>query len=434
MSYINEQNLTEFDKNIKEYIDNKLLLDKERFAYGIEWDITVSDPHCTRIGNPELHRTLPLQSSMKGCLLADDGTVNEYLPEDDWSNSVLDGSKGQVMVELPDMYVKFESEGNKRRAWMSTMPLVGFHLWKKCYVSAYEASIQRSTNKLCSVCNLDPDYRGGNNTAEWDGTYRSLLGTPVSNMTLSEFRIAARNRGFINWNCYSYHIYKMLVWLFVVEYANFDCQEKFTTELTSEGFKKGGLGEGCTNFIPLQKYNEGNPILKAGVLNTFGNQSTSQLYNFSEIIINVSHTYINKYRGIEQFFGHCSKFIDGLISVGLKIYTSTNPVDFKNNSIKNYTFIGNRVNRNPNSYNTYIMDLIFGYDGDIIIGKMKDTLINNSYIPDANYLPNALQSINYLACCGSYGYGLESGIFNHNFLMYENYTDNSSLTRLCYIP
>ena len=126
MSYINEQNLTEFDKNIKEYIDNKLLLDKERFAYGIEWDITVSDPHCTRIGNPELHRTLPLQSSMKGCLLADDGTVNEYLPEDDWSNSVLDGSKGQVMVELPDMYVKFESEGNKRRAWMSTMPKQDF--------------------------------------------------------------------------------------------------------------------------------------------------------------------------------------------------------------------------------------------------------------------------------------------------------------------
>ena len=45
---------------------------EENCAYGIEYDVAVSSPECTRIGNMELHKSLPIQSRMKGCLLADD--------------------------------------------------------------------------------------------------------------------------------------------------------------------------------------------------------------------------------------------------------------------------------------------------------------------------------------------------------------------------
>lgn len=110
--------------------------------YGVEFYTTSPYPDCIRIGNPELHRTLPVHSQMKGCLLADDGTVNKYLNESDWTSETRDGSQGQVMVEMPkESYWKFETDGNIRRVKFSTKPLPGFKKTPQGYVSAYEASV-----------------------------------------------------------------------------------------------------------------------------------------------------------------------------------------------------------------------------------------------------------------------------------------------------
>ena len=51
--------------------------------YGVEWDITVSNPKPTRIGKMELHRELPLQNMMRNCILKDDGSVAYYLHAND---------------------------------------------------------------------------------------------------------------------------------------------------------------------------------------------------------------------------------------------------------------------------------------------------------------------------------------------------------------
>jgi hypothetical protein len=32
----------------------------DMLSYGVEWDITVADPTCTRIGNPLFHKSLPI--------------------------------------------------------------------------------------------------------------------------------------------------------------------------------------------------------------------------------------------------------------------------------------------------------------------------------------------------------------------------------------
>ena len=47
---------------------------------------------------------------MKACLLNDDGSVNYYLNPNDWSKKItgeasnLDGTDGQVMIEIPEHY------------------------------------------------------------------------------------------------------------------------------------------------------------------------------------------------------------------------------------------------------------------------------------------------------------------------------------------
>ena len=167
---------------------------EDMVSYGIEYDVTVSSPECTRIGNSDLHRSLPVHSKMRGCLLSDDGTVIKYLNPDDWTGETRDGSLGQVMVELPEYYRKFETEGNKRRVRISEYPLPGYHLVKKKYVSAYEASVDRTNLKLCSIVNMAEQYRGGNNNAEYDGTYRTFLGRPATAISRTNFRNYARKR------------------------------------------------------------------------------------------------------------------------------------------------------------------------------------------------------------------------------------------------
>ena len=51
------------DKSKLDYLVNEKTL-----AYGVEWDTTSSDPHLTRIGNMSFHKTLPIQSQLKGCI------------------------------------------------------------------------------------------------------------------------------------------------------------------------------------------------------------------------------------------------------------------------------------------------------------------------------------------------------------------------------
>lgn len=163
-----------------------------RSWYGAEWDVTNASPSVIRAdaGITTLHASLPIHNKMKSCLLADNGTVNYYLKADDWSKkadgsaSVLDGSDGQVMVEIPAHYRKFEEEGNMQRAKISQYALAGFEYVPKMYVSAYEASLDRTNLKLSSVINTTPQYRGGNNTSEWDAAANTLLGKPVTNISI----------------------------------------------------------------------------------------------------------------------------------------------------------------------------------------------------------------------------------------------------------
>ena len=56
---------------------------EEILAYGVEWDTEVADPHLTRIGNMSLHKTLPIQSQLKGCIAQKDKVIY-WLNESDW--------------------------------------------------------------------------------------------------------------------------------------------------------------------------------------------------------------------------------------------------------------------------------------------------------------------------------------------------------------
>lgn len=346
--------------------------------YGIEWDTEVSSPAVTRIGNMDLHRTLPIQSRMRGCLLDDNGKVTKYLNPKDWTGEVRDGSRGQVMVEIPMHYRRCETEGTKRRVKLSEYPLPGFLPIPRMYPSAYEASLQRSTNKLCSVVNSDPDFRGGNNNAAWDGTYRSLLGRPVTNINRTKLRTYARNRNnaaTAEWNLYTYHVHKAIYWLYVVEYANRNSQLPFTAELTAEGFHQGGLGEGVSNWNGSEwsTLNGYFPFVPCGHTDTLGNSTgvvAYTAYNADGSELETSN--VPRYRGIENPFGHIWKWTDG-INVRIspteenggdnlsKVFVCEDPYMYNDTNYNGYKYVGNEAR----TYG-YVKEIIFGEEGEIM--------------------------------------------------------------------
>lgn len=346
---------------------------EERYAYGVEWDTASSSPDGVRVGNIQLHRELPIQSKMRRCLLDRDGGVKEYLDNElSWGGSYLDYA---VMTEIPEHWYKLYFNGTKFRMMLSEVPLPGYKHVDKFYISTYEARIYRTDNLLCSAAGAsklsDPNsinFRGGDNTAEWDDTYRSLLGLPVTNLTRDQFRQAARKRG-KGWEMYTYGAHKTLFWLFAVEYATLNSQKPFNAQKDANGFAQGGLGPGPTQMTDWTNFNNANPLIPCGYTNEFGNRSGEKAYVVKNASGGTHATLMaNRYRGIENPFGHIWKYTDGAnIQVttgdsGLSIlWTTDDPSNFSDTSYTGYDKKGNICRTNG-----YAKKMLLGEDGDIV--------------------------------------------------------------------
>ena len=346
--------------------------------YGVEWDTNNPNPVVTRIGNLNYHKTLPLQNKMKACLVLSGGTVNYWLNPTDWtkkldnSASKLNGDDGNVMIYIPQHYIRFESDSNgfTRRVKLSESPLTGYTLVNASYVGAYEASLNRTTNKLASLINTGTNYRGGDNT-NWDGTYRTLLGKPCTSKSKIDFRTYARNNnvGNNNWNILPYHIYKSIFWFYIVEYANRNSQAAVITGLTTQGFKQGGLGNGVTTLVSGQwnTYNSYNPLVPCGASNSLGNYSGEVIYgipSYPTTGTSFTNVTVPRYRGIENIFGHIWKWEDGIVfnvtASNSEIWTTTNPLYFTDNT-SNKTNVGNMARADG-----YVSNILFSTNGEII--------------------------------------------------------------------
>lgn len=415
------------------------------FYYGIEWDTTVSNPVPTRIGKAELHAELPVQSLIRRCVLNTNGTVNYYLnandstKRDNGAAANLSGADGQVMVELPDCYARFEMDGTKRRALISTQALPGFHKWNKAYISAYEATVQRSTNTLMSVVNTDADYRGGNNTSGWDGTYRSLLGRPATNISLTNFRTYARQGRSTEWNCNVYQLHKELWWFFAIEYCNFNSQAEYTAALDANGYHQGGLGAGVTQISDWNGYNSYNPFVPCGTTNSLGNRTGVVTYNAmasdGETVYYAAP--VPSYRGVENPFGHIWKWTDGCLcniqseaAGGLSMfYVCDNPANFASSISANYDYRGDL----PRS-NGYVKEVILGEDGEIMplaIGAGSTTYFCDNFYTD---IPSSGSATRGVLFGGNAVNGADAGFVCAGTHITPSYTGANIGSRLCFIP
>lgn len=358
------------------------------YFYGVKINLNVADPQLERVGRPELHVSLPIQSAMRRCLLRDDGTVATYLhPTDSTKTDTgaaadLTGTTGQVMVEIPAHYRKFEFDGVSN--WfvlLSQYPLPGFHRVPTIYRSAYQATVDRTDTahpKLASVVNTTANFRGCGNNAANDGTYKSGLGMPATSITLTNFRNYARNRGEAGlngcgWNCDTYDAQKAVYWLYVVEYANLNSQAEFNAQPDANGYRQGGLGAGVTTLANA-KWNTFNgyyPFIPCGHTNSLGNATGVVPFQmpteYDPEAAKVLTVQVPSYRGIENPFGHIWHWTDGCKCAiqseadgGKSLFYSTHdPANFQDTSIEGYTLRGELPRKDG-----YVKRMMLGDEGD----------------------------------------------------------------------
>lgn len=253
--------------------------------YGVSWNEDTDEYE--RTGSATAAMTLPIQSRMRRCLLDDEGNVVGYLHPlnsnyfDNGAPATLDGSAGQVMVEIPKFYWRTSYVAPIHTWEISEHPRSGFHVYPDFikdgkeveyrYVSAYEA-YRNSSGVLSSV----------------SGVY------PTTNRRRDQFRADAESRG-QGWRQLTWSQWSCINLLMLIEYGDFD-------------FKRDDrLTNGRTN-LSGGSFVEGEYITRTGLSNELGNLSGGVSLGGEE----GWSTDFSSYRGIENHFGHIWKILDGL--------------------------------------------------------------------------------------------------------------------------
>lgn len=404
-------------------------------AYGVRIDQSVKDPHLTRIGNASLHKTLPIQSQLKGCI-AQGEQIQYWLDENDWRfrknpivitakfkelnvagggvkytltadifstlqyeaqyvkinsaiaqvvsidttnkvatiifedskspiifedsqvdttdstatpiqpsdsievvlGSVRNGYDGNVCVYVPNFYIKSKKVSDRVYDIYITSFKIddSYQQQHEGLLGAYRATVLNTVpenmgylstlkvNSAVSIVNTHDYCRGGNNRSDYDtylntDRFRTDLGKPKTNISRANMRTYCKNSGgrMLDYNSYK----NIMYWLYVIEYANFNCQEAFNAELTPESYKQGGLGDGITTWT-INAWNEYNikcPLTPCGYGDTLGNGTgvidlvipATELSNSG--ILPPKTFSMPRWRGFDNPFGDIGTYLDGCL-------------------------------------------------------------------------------------------------------------------------
>lgn len=403
--------------------------------YGVSWSETSSNPDCTRIGNMDMHRTLPIQSMMKGYLYFKDGNPLYRMLKlnDSWTkcenysaggwrdvDTLLEDNNINVMIKIPEFWwiddYTESTETHNLKICPHAKP--GWYHHKEAYVSAYEGYIDGNY------------YRSSKNKI------------PSVNFTRSAVRPKARANGLGNsWNIYTYNEHRAICHLFLVEYATRNSQKAVNTALTVEGFRQGGLGSGCTTGTVTINGATTYSFIPTGSSDSLGSGSGEVTVTIQQTDSSGSNTTTttrkcNRYRGIENPFGHVWKHTDDVISVyisgyGARFWYKCDSPDHFGDSISN---------DNPYYKNIAANAVVTGYKTKIVTTSTCDFFAlscNNgsetTYWCDYN-LDNMDGSLHCLLIGGDSDDGGWAGLFHLDSYGGVGHSAATIGSRLTYLP
>ena len=286
---------------------------------------------------------------MRRCLVLDNGTVNYYLdPQDstkkaDGTAATLTGADGMVMVEIPKFYTRRVVTDTITQWFVADSALPGYAVHpafvkdgvevSNRYYGAYDASVY-DVSATSYISGLNWDNNSGASgvgvdvTASTGDVLASVSGIyPMVGLTRGEFRTLAANRGTF-WRQVDFALWSAVQMLYLSEFQSF--------------FSQNILGAGNTNgtYLSSSTAQSDSPHTIAGASNFMGNMSTNSVTGAG---INLKPgTSFMCYRGIENFFGNCWNWADGInvnVTTNGNVHVTNNRADFADDTSTNMTLI-----------------------------------------------------------------------------------------------
>lgn len=308
--------------------------------YGVQGDFTSKDYKLTRIGNMDLHRTLPIQKKLRRFVENTDGSVKYYLHQNDsrkkdsGATAKLDTTDGNVMLEKPEYFCRFEVEGTRWAMCISEYALPGFVRMSRKTLSPWCATIDiansiavsgcwlqwgaddellRDANGFISLLPNAANFRGGNGAgaAAKDGKYNSQLGMPRTSISKAGARPFCKNGTHLG----VARAYMEIGWLQRIEYASLHCQDAYNETLTADGFHQGGLGSGpVANADQWNTWGGGYyPFVPCGVTAPLGNNTGRISYTIKGWTGGDKVVQCLSYRGLELPYEYLWLLADDLL-------------------------------------------------------------------------------------------------------------------------
>ena len=366
---------------------NILWANISKVAYGVRWNsVNQATTACERIGNLELHKTLPIQSRFKVCIhkgkeiqyychpddsrfrqdntgyvktlpivllsetqpaiiedtdttvkirhtITDDifadykylyafikvytdnttGNVcritkidttnktaylesNHTFESGDYSVELgcsINGYDGEIGVDTGGKFYQWsvDNDGDNNEVWQSLYKCVPYAREIKRHIIGIDKACvlnvafndtkwgwigSLEANTAVNVINYNTNLRGGTNNSSWDkylgvDNFRCQLGKARTNLNLATMRSYSQKTD--GGQMLYKQIWEAIVWSYVIEYADFDVKKAYNSELTTEGYHQGGLGNGVIGGNDLRNYNDNEKFVPNDYTLELGNNT-----------------------------------------------------------------------------------------------------------------------------------------------------------------
>ena len=324
--------------NVREYSPTPL--ESEGMVYGVRWD-SVNDtmqPGIVDDGSfvATDYSNFPIQEQMKRGLLTNSGEWAELNERDssrlpDGTSATLDGSSGQIMVQIPRFYQVITRSGDYVYFLVSEQPFsfdgvsawvpLGFRDKSYRYCGAFEAvAASDATDALAK--SIVKDTSG----------YSMSYPNPFTDRTRGQFRTQCDDGVF---HQFDWGLYEILLILFLTEFKTWNSQDVLPGYTERDSFDYSYTS-------------------KAGQTLSLGNYSGSIWDDDLGLYI------ANSFRGVENIFGNIWKWTDGInidnpTGDPINVYVCFDPANFADDTTTNYIDTGLSLGFEDN--NDYIKDI-----------------------------------------------------------------------------
>lgn len=301
-------------------------------------------------------------SGMKECNLDASGTVTAWKGDSGFARQ----NKYYVMVFIPEFYVAAKRNGTKQYFYVSDKPKTGMtkHPGSGKYVGRYVFT---------------------------QGGFDSFSGmAPYTSITRSAARTGAKKNG-DKFHLYDFATYCAIIFLYIVEFADWNCQSK--------------IGQGYTNS------NNSSAISSGG--------TDSMTYHTGRASSTDGKTAV-QYRWIENLWGNVFQWVDGFNANGTTAYYCTDPSKYADDTSTGYTNIGTL----PGS--GWIKDLTVT-DNGLLIPKTYGGS-ETTYVPDYVYSSSSGWCVVFVG--GGWYYGTYAGLLYFDASNTSSYSDSIISARL----